>query len=97
MEIELSNIIFTDQDDIVPPSGVEERLINTEIANTLAGDDILNGDDDILNGDTGNLDTFWSTPRLIGIFNIGTLNTNDGNDILTGISNNLSYSYSNSI
>ncbi len=31
MAIELSNIIFTDQDDIVPPSGVEE-IVNTGIA-----------------------------------------------------------------
>jgi hypothetical protein len=42
MAIELSNIIFTDQDDVVPVSGVEE-IVNTGIANTLAGNDIITG------------------------------------------------------
>jgi hypothetical protein len=36
MAIELSNLTFTNQDDIVPSSGVEE-ILNTDIANTLAG------------------------------------------------------------
>jgi len=43
MAIELSNLKFTDEDDIVPMSGLEERLINTGIANTLAGNDIITG------------------------------------------------------
>ena len=42
MAIELSNITFTDQDDVVPLSGVEE-ILNTGIANTLAGNDIIIG------------------------------------------------------
>jgi hypothetical protein len=42
MAIELSNIIFTDQDDIVPQSGVEP-ILNTGIANTLAGNDTITG------------------------------------------------------
>ena len=40
MAIELSNLTFTDEDDIVPVSGVEE-ILNTGIANTLGGDDII--------------------------------------------------------
>jgi len=42
MVIELSNIIFTEQDDIVPQSGAEQ-IVNIGIANTLAGNDIING------------------------------------------------------
>jgi hypothetical protein len=42
MAIELSNLRFTEQDDIVPASGVEE-IVNTGIANTLAGNDTING------------------------------------------------------
>ncbi len=40
MESELSNLTFTDEDDIVPGSGVEQ-ILNTGIANTFAGDDII--------------------------------------------------------
>jgi hypothetical protein len=69
MAIELSNIIFTDQDDIVPSSGVEQ-IRNTGVANTLAGNDVIIG---TVTQDSGT-----------GISNIGTLNTGDGNDILTG-------------
>jgi hypothetical protein len=73
MTIELSNIIFTDQDDIVPASGVEE-IINTSLANTLAGDDVITG--------TGGYYGFEN-----GVFENGAiLNTNDGNDTITGIS-----------
>jgi hypothetical protein len=68
MAIELSNIIFTDQDDIVPLFGVEE-IVNTGIANTLAGNDLIIG--------TANND--------YGFGNIGTLNTDEGNDTITGI------------
>ncbi len=42
MAIELSNLTFTEQDDVVPASGVEE-ILNTGLANTLAGDDIITG------------------------------------------------------
>jgi hypothetical protein len=42
MAIELSNLTFTDQDDIVPASGQDE-ILNTGIANTLDGNDILTG------------------------------------------------------
>jgi hypothetical protein len=43
MAIELSTITFTDQDDIVPASGVKEIVINTGVANTLAGNDTITG------------------------------------------------------
>jgi hypothetical protein len=69
--VELSNIIFTDQDDIVPPLG-EEIITNTGIANTLGGNDRITG---------------TATPDLLnsnGITNISTLNTADGNDMITG-------------
>jgi hypothetical protein len=46
MAIELSNLTFTDQADIVPPSGVEE-ILNTGIANTLAGNDTITGTSEI--------------------------------------------------
>ena len=76
MVIELSNLTFTEQDDIVPASGVEEILINTGIANTLAGNDSITGDTtNSISGETN------------GIYNSGTLNTDDGNDIITGIFN----------
>jgi hypothetical protein len=42
MAIELSNITFTDQDDIVPLSGVEQ-ILNTGVANALAGNDTITG------------------------------------------------------
>jgi hypothetical protein len=66
----LSNIIFTDQDDIVPSSGVDQILNtrNTRIVNTLAGNDRITGDG-----------------TAYGFVNFGTLNTDDGNDTITGI------------
>ena len=69
MAIELSNIIFTDQDDIIPSSGVEQ-ILNTGIANTLAGNDVITG---TVTQDSGT-----------GISNDGTLNTGNGNDIING-------------
>jgi hypothetical protein len=42
MAIELSNLTFTDEDDIVPLSGIEE-IFNTGIANTLGGNDSITG------------------------------------------------------
>jgi len=68
MAIELSNLTFTEQDDIVPASGVEE-IVNTGIANTLAGDDIIIG----------------TSTGFNGIYVIsGNINTGDGNDTITG-------------
>ena len=76
MTIELSTITFTDQDDIVPSSGVE-RILNTGVANTLAGNDTITG--------SGGYDYYNpSTGSGYGIYNTGTLNTAEGNDIITG-------------
>jgi hypothetical protein len=73
MAIELSDITFTEQDDIVPASGVEE-IFNTGIVNTLAGNDIITG--------TGG-NNFGA-----GIHNeLGFINTSYGNDKITGIYN----------
>jgi hypothetical protein len=70
MAIELSNITFTEQDDIVPASGVEE-IVNTGIANTLAGNDVITGTSN------GGFGIYGSS---------GTINTGDGNDIIAGTS-----------
>ncbi len=78
MAIELSNITFTDQGDIVPMFGVE-KIFNTGFTNTLAGDDIITGD----NANSSST----SENRLSGVTNTGTLNTDGGNDILMGIFN----------
>jgi hypothetical protein len=40
MAIELSNLTFTNQADVVPPFGVDE-IVNTGVANTLAGNDTI--------------------------------------------------------
>jgi hypothetical protein len=72
MPIELSNLTFTEQDDIVPSSGVEP-ILNTGVANTLAGNDSITGVTNSTSNSTN------------GVYNSGTLNTDDGNDIITGI------------
>jgi hypothetical protein len=78
MAIELSNVTFTEQDDIVPESGVKERIVNTGITNTLAGNDTITG--------TYVYDPSPGNDRShTGIYNIGTLDTAEGNDIITGI------------
>jgi hypothetical protein len=77
MAIELSNLTFTNQDDVIPAFGVEE-ILNTGTANTLAGNDRITGTKEITT-DTPSQDRFG------GIFNSGTLNTGEGNDIMTGI------------
>jgi hypothetical protein len=74
MAIELSNLTFTEQDDIVPVSGVE-AILNTGMANTLTGTWTTISGGFILNpGYTG----------IFGFYNPGRLNTADGNDIITG-------------
>jgi hypothetical protein len=69
MAIDLSHLTFTDQNDIVPQSGVEQ-IVNTGIANTLAGHDEITG----TGGDS------------IGIVNLdwSFFYTDDGDDIITG-------------
>jgi hypothetical protein len=90
MTIELSNLTFTDEDDIVPLSGVEQ-IFNTGIANSLAGDDIITGTVDSYSIATAlHIDGFpdWWPGLIPGIFNDigGRIDTGDGNDIITGIS-----------
>jgi hypothetical protein len=71
MAIELSTITFTDEDDIVPESGVNQ-ILNTGIANTLAGNDSIIG-------------TSISNFNNVGINNFfGFINTGDGDDTLIG-------------
>ncbi len=73
MAIELSNLTFTDEDDIVPAFGVEE-IFNTGIANTLAGNDRITG--------------IGGNNYGAGINNeLGIINTSNGNDTISGIYN----------
>jgi hypothetical protein len=78
MTIELSNLTFTEQDDIIPASG-EEIIVNTGLANTLAGNDRITGTG------TGLTNSSLGYNIGTGFYNTGTLNTADGNDIITGI------------
>jgi hypothetical protein len=77
MTIELSDLIFTEQDDIVPQSGQYDRILNTYIANTLAGNDSI----------TGNFvdHPYYRPEDHYGFKNVGVLNTDDGNDTIIGI------------
>jgi hypothetical protein len=100
MAIKLSNLTFTDEDDIASPSAVEQ-ILNTEVANTLTADDdiiIGTGNDygfenvSVLSTDDGNgaltgienLEPEFDSSY--GIVNFGTLNADEDNDILTGTS-----------
>jgi hypothetical protein len=77
MAIELSNLIFTEQDDIVPEAGQYGPIFNTYTANTLAGNDSITGsiyDDEL----------YYDPENYSGFINWGELNTDDGNDIITG-------------
>jgi hypothetical protein len=96
MAIEVSNLTFTEQDDIVPESGVEQ-IVNTGIANTLAGNDTITGTGSrvdyysslyrISNTDTFNTgegdDVITGTAIVSGFINTGTFNTDEGDDIIT--------------
>src|SRR4028119_1805628 len=83
MAIELSNLTFTEQDDIVPSCGVEQ-IFNTGVTNTLAGDDIITG---IINlNDAGwwaGISNFIYVDSNDDVYPI--LSTGDGNDTITGI------------
>jgi hypothetical protein len=68
MAIELSNITFTEQDDVVPKSGVE-KIFNTGIVDTRAGNDRIIG---VSNESDG-----------IHVIS-GSINTGNGNDTITG-------------
>ncbi len=91
----LTSIIFTDQDDSVPSSGVDQ-ILNTGIVNTLAGNDRITGNGsaygfvnfDTLNTDDGN-DTITGIGNQAyssgaGIWNYGTFNTGKDDDVITG-------------
>jgi len=71
MTIQLSTITFTDEDDIVPISE-EDAIVNTDTANTLAGNDLITG-------------TTITSSHHFGIRNSGTINTGAGHDIIIGI------------
>jgi hypothetical protein len=77
MAINLSDLTFTEQDDIVPQSGQYSPIFNTYIANTLAGNDSITGtiSDDY---------PYYDPNNYFGFINWGELNTDGGNDIITG-------------
>jgi hypothetical protein len=80
MALELSNETFTNQADVVPPFGVKE-ILNTGVANTLGGNDRITSI-----GTKFNLVNRLDFDLIgTGFYNIGTLNTADDNDIITGI------------
>ena len=94
MSLYLTNIIFTDQDDSVPSSGVEQ-ILNYGIVNTLAGNDRITGEgtaygfvnSGTLNTDDGNDTITGIGTRAYGQgvgIDTGTLNTGKGDDVITG-------------
>ena len=70
MVLDLSSIWFTEQDDIVPESGYYQQIINRSWVDTYAGNDRISGTG--IEGET------------YGFKNEGILNTDDGDDIITG-------------
>jgi hypothetical protein len=76
MVIELSDLIFTEQDDIVPEFEQYDRILNTYIANTLAGNDRISGN--------FVYHPYYRPEDHYGFKNQGVLNTDDGNDTITG-------------
>jgi hypothetical protein len=83
MAINLSDITFTDEGDIVPSIDGEPTYAPEPVflfgatVNTLAGDDILNG------SNSNHLTYNYGFSNYLG-----TLNTNSGNDNITGIYEN---------
>ena len=71
MTIQLSAITFTDEDDIVP-AFEDDAIVNTDTANTFAGNDLIMG-------------TTITGSDNFGIGNSGTINTGAGHDIIIGI------------
>jgi len=97
MTSKISNLTFTDEDDIASMSAVEQ-ILNTEVANTLATDDIIIGTGNdygfenisVLSTDDSN-DTITGIENLdpefdssYDLVNSGTLNADEDNDLLTG-------------
>jgi hypothetical protein len=97
MTYHLSSFNFTDQDDIVPESG-EEALINVGFANSLAGNDKIEGigDPNISTGlhnyynatiDTGSgrdkiIGIVWTEYHGCGIYNGGSIETGNDDDYI---------------
>jgi len=97
MTSKISNLTFTDEDDIASMSAVEQ-ILNTEVANTLATDDIIIGTGNdygfenisVLSTDDSN-DTITGIENLdpefdssYDLVNSGTLKADEDNDLLTG-------------
>jgi hypothetical protein len=74
MPIELSDLTFTEQDDIIPESW-PAVILNTNTANTLAGNDRI----------VGSNDNYYYGHLGYGLKNVGVLNTSDGNDVIGGL------------
>ena len=99
MTSKIVNLTFTDEDDIASVSAVEQ-ILNTEVANTLAGDDIIIGTANNYGFENISvLSTNDSNDTIMGIENLdpefdssydlvnsGILNADEDNDILTGTS-----------
>lgn len=71
MTIQLSAITFTDEDDIVP-AFEDDAIVNRDITNTFAGNDLIMG-------------TTITGSDHFGIGNSGTINTGAGHDMIIGI------------
>jgi hypothetical protein len=72
MAIELSSLKFTNKADIVPQSGTGQ-ILNTGIANTLDGKDIITGTSTRYDFNTVGINNYY-----------GAIYTGDGDDIITG-------------
>jgi hypothetical protein len=89
MAIELSNLTFTDQADIVPASGVDE-IVNTGVANTFAGNDVITGTAGLTEFSHGILNGgYLSSNSTLPV----SIDTGDGNDTLIGTGDNSTYSF----
>lgn len=104
--IDLSKLVFTENSDKIPLLGINAPIINTQIVNTLAGDDEITGTNSqeepghsigiynmigaLLDTGTGN-DTLIGTGTT-GIINLGTINTGEGSDAITGVGNSINFS-----
>jgi hypothetical protein len=84
MAIELSSLTFTDQDDIVPACGIAEIHNTGGTTNTLAGNDTINAANEEIINPSGSRYSFINSAY--------TLNTGDGDDVITAIFNDLNNS-----
>ncbi len=75
MSIELSDLTFSEQDDVVPQLGKKDTIFNNGIANTLAGNDTITS--------FGNSFYLEDPSKQYSFLNFGTLNMAEGNDIIT--------------